>query len=80
VVGNDRFDRRLIAWLGDTQKIGYPRPDTRATVILIGPEGDFTPAEAAAALERQYVAVTLGVNRLRTETAGVVAATMLCIG
>jgi len=74
------FDRHLIAWLGDPQKAVYPRPDTRSTLILIGPEGDFTPEEAASALARQYIPVTLGNNRLRTETAGVVAATLLCIG
>jgi 16S rRNA (uracil1498-N3)-methyltransferase len=73
-------DRHLIAWLGDPQKAVYPRPDNRSTLILIGPEGDFTAEEAASALGRQYVPVTLGMNRLRTETAGVVAATLLCIG
>jgi len=74
------FDRRLIAWLGDPQTAVYPRPDTRSTLILIGPEGDFAPEEAATALARQYIPVSLGKNRLRTETAGVVAATLLCIG
>ncbi|HTR28150.1 MAG TPA: RsmE family RNA methyltransferase [Puia sp.] len=80
VIGNFNYDRRLIAWLGDPQNNGYPMPDKKPTLILIGPEGDFTPGEAAAALEREFVPVTLGVNRLRTETAGVVAATLLCIG
>ena len=51
-----------------------------STLILIGPEGDFTPAEIASALKEGFVPVTLGENRLRTETAGVVAATLLCIG
>jgi 16S rRNA (uracil1498-N3)-methyltransferase len=46
-------------------------------IILIGPEGDFTPGEVSLALEHQFVPVTLGDNRLRTETAGVVAATLL---
>jgi 16S rRNA (uracil1498-N3)-methyltransferase len=46
-------------------------------IILIGPEGDFTPAEISLALQHQFIAVTLGNNRLRTETAGVVAATLL---
>lgn len=46
-------------------------------IILIGPEGDFTPAEIALAVEHQFVPVTLGNNRLRTETAGVVAAILL---
>jgi 16S rRNA (uracil1498-N3)-methyltransferase len=74
-----RDDRRLIAWLGELAA-APPVPDRQPTLILIGPEGDFTPAEAAAALEVGYLPVTLGRNRLRTETAGVVAATLLCIG
>ena len=43
--------------------------------ILIGPEGDFSPEEAALARERGWVPVSLGDSRLRTETAAVVAAT-----
>ncbi len=37
--------------------------------LLIGPEGDFTTEEVAAALEANFSAVTLGATRLRTETA-----------
>ena len=46
-------------------------------LILIGPEGDFTNAEINLALENNFIPVTLGETRLRTETAGVVAATLL---
>ena len=46
-------------------------------LILIGPEGDFTPGEIAEALQNGFVPVALGETRLRTETAGVVAATIL---
>jgi len=42
--------------------------------ILIGPEGDFSPAEVALALEHGFIPVTLGNNRLRTETAALYAA------
>ncbi len=48
-------------------------------VILIGPEGDFTLEEIQHALTHQFKPLSLGVNRLRTETAGVVAATLLAI-
>lgn len=48
-------------------------------LILIGPEGDFTKEEIAAALQNNFIPVTLGNTRLRTETAGVVAATLLCM-
>lgn len=42
--------------------------------ILIGPEGDFSPKEIHLALSRNYIPVSLGNTRLRTETAAVVAA------
>jgi 16S rRNA (uracil1498-N3)-methyltransferase len=74
------FSRRMIAWMAERSANTYPLPQAGSTLILIGPEGDFTPEEAAAALALQYIPVTLGKNRLRTETAGVVAATLLCIG
>ncbi len=48
-------------------------------VILIGPEGDFTTTEINDALAAGYKPVMLGETRLRTETAAVVAATLLCI-
>jgi len=38
-------------------------------LILIGPEGDFTPAEIETALNKNFKPLTLGENRLRTETA-----------
>lgn len=41
--------------------------------ILIGPEGDFSEKEIHLALENQFIPVTLGNTRLRTETAAVVA-------
>ncbi len=42
--------------------------------ILIGPEGDFSAAEAAAALAAGFIPVHLGDSRLRTETAALTAA------
>lgn len=41
--------------------------------ILIGPEGDFTPAETELALSAGWHPVSLGQNRLRTETAAIAA-------
>jgi 16S rRNA (uracil1498-N3)-methyltransferase len=43
------------------------------SVLLIGPEGDFTPDEVTRAILAGYSPVTLGESRLRTETAGLVA-------
>jgi 16S rRNA (uracil1498-N3)-methyltransferase len=51
--------------------------DEKEFCVLIGPEGDFSPAEIAAAKEGAgFVPVSLGESRLRTETAGVMAAAM----
>ncbi len=47
-------------------------------LILIGPEGDFSNKEIMEALQIGCVAVSLGDTRLRTETAGIVAATLMC--
>lgn len=41
--------------------------------LLIGPEGDFTGEEISLAKQRGYLPVSLGENRLRTETAGLYA-------
>lgn len=46
----------------------------RDVVLMIGPEGDFSPEEITAAREAGFQAVTMGDNRLRTETAALVAA------
>ena len=43
------------------------------TTILIGPEGDFSPAEVEWAIQNGFQPVSLGAARLRTETAAIVA-------
>jgi 16S rRNA (uracil1498-N3)-methyltransferase len=52
-------------------------PKTGAINILIGPEGDFTDEEIDMLVGNGFQPVSLGDTRLRTETAGVVAATIL---
>jgi 16S rRNA (uracil1498-N3)-methyltransferase len=52
---------------------------TKSTTILIGPEGDFTTAEIELAIKNNFLPVALGSTRLRTETAALVAATLLCV-
>jgi 16S rRNA (uracil1498-N3)-methyltransferase len=47
------------------------------SLILIGPEGDFSLKEINTALENNFQPVALGNTRLRTETAGMVAAALL---
>ena len=48
-------------------------------LICIGPEGDFNEQEIELALQTDFVPVSLGETRLRTETAAVVAATLLVL-
>ncbi|HQU56828.1 MAG: RsmE family RNA methyltransferase [Chitinophagaceae bacterium] len=48
------------------------------TIIAIGPEGDFSPTEIQRANENDFIPVSLGDTRLRTETAGIKAAALLC--
>jgi len=56
--------------LGATLKRG------EETLILIGPEGDFNPAEIALAKSQGCIPVSLGTTRLRTETAAMAAAAL----
>ena len=49
----------------------------RSRCILIGPEGDFTKHEVSLSFEQNFIEVSLGNTRLRTETSGVVSATIL---
>ncbi len=46
-------------------------------IVLIGPEGDFSKDEIHAARSHQYLPVSLGKSRLRTETAGLAAVHIL---
>jgi 16S rRNA (uracil1498-N3)-methyltransferase len=48
-------------------------------LILIGPEGDFDPAEINLAVKSGFRPVSLGDSRLRTETAGLVACHTVCL-
>jgi 16S rRNA (uracil1498-N3)-methyltransferase len=66
---------RFIAHCEEEEKLDLKRrvaPD-KDVVVLIGPEGDFTPAEIQKAYQEGYLPVSLGESRLRTETAALVA-------
>lgn len=74
--------QKLIAHCEETgvkQALSTLQPVSASAIILIGPEGDFTPEEIQLALGNNFSAATLGNTRLRTETAGVVAASLLCL-
>ena len=70
---------RLIAYCfeGETPRISIKDAlacGEKEITVLIGPEGDFSPEEAALAVAKGFIPVHLGPSRLRTETAGVTAA------
>lgn len=82
VVKSSTHEQKFIAHCLPEKKIALTNQLTNQStnqLILIGPEGDFTEKEIAAALENSFTPVTLGNTRLRTETAGIVAATLLKI-
>jgi 16S rRNA (uracil1498-N3)-methyltransferase len=67
--------QKCIAWITDppapllqeTYQVG------QSVMVIIGPEGDFAPEEIELARHCEFVPVSLGQSRLRTETAGVAA-------
>lgn len=65
-------DQKFIAHCQVGEKKEFRRLDFagKKTLVLVGPEGDFTIAETEAAMNNGFEAVSLGENRLRTETAG----------
>ena len=67
--------QKFLAYLGADQtpllQNNY-RPGT-SVVLAIGPEGGFSPAEAALASARGFAFASLGPHRLRTETAAITA-------
>jgi len=71
---------KLIAYCfeGEKERISIRKAleDNRSekVIVLIGPEGDFSPEEAALAIGSGFIPVHLGPSRLRTETAAVTAA------
>lgn len=73
---NQDFSGQLyIAHCEETQRqsLKHALKPNQDVTILIGPEGDFSPSEIQLALQHQFIPVTLGQTRLRTETAAIAA-------
>ena len=70
----DFGENKYIAHCEDSERVELKNEKTeKKTLILIGPEGDFSHAEIEIALQNQFKIASLGTSRLRTETAGLVA-------
>jgi 16S rRNA (uracil1498-N3)-methyltransferase len=77
VVSNARQQQKMIAHCVKEAKVEFSslyNPSLDSHIILIGPEGDFSENEIAHARENNFIPVSLGTTRLRTETAGIFAA------
>jgi 16S rRNA (uracil1498-N3)-methyltransferase len=67
--------QKFIAHCEETDKKVFQKEIAKneKVTILIGPEGDFSTKEINLAIENEFIPVTLGNTRLRTETAALVA-------
>jgi 16S rRNA (uracil1498-N3)-methyltransferase len=75
VIEQNNASAKFIGWC-ETRKEPLLRevcPPGRNVLVLIGPEGDFTADEVQAAKNAGFVPISLGKNRLRTETAALAA-------
>ena len=70
-----KFDIKEVLASAQTVMPGSDRASQPKITIMIGPEGDFSRAEVALALEHGWQPVSLGDSRLRIETAALVATT-----
>jgi len=68
-------EEKFVAYCGEANKsfLGNVHRAGRPSVVLIGPEGDFTPEEVSLARNNGFEVVSLGDSRLRVETAAIVA-------
>ena len=75
LVINNKIENKYIAYCDEIQKRHLKNFEIRGkdVLILIGPEGDFSPDEIQFSLENDFKIISLGKARLRTETAGIVA-------
>ena len=74
-VSSNSADNKFIAHCreGNKSNLSSYNSLSKDVLILIGPEGDFSREEVELAMENDFLPVALGSQRLRTETAGIVA-------
>lgn len=72
IIRVNNASQNFIAHCFDTEKQDVKNINfkDKSTLFLIGPEGDFTKEEVDQAIKNNFKPVSIGVNRLRTETAG----------
>lgn len=73
LIVSDQSHQKFIAYCGgeyERKELKNCFTKGKSTTFLVGPEGDFTPEEVKKASVSGYQVVSLGRERLRTETAG----------
>jgi 16S rRNA (uracil1498-N3)-methyltransferase len=75
LISGSKYQNKYIAHCNNGDKVHLKDcvRKNENTLILIGPEGDFSPEEVKQAKENGFKEISLGKARLRTETAGIVA-------
>lgn len=74
---SDTFEKFIAHYTPENKNLKDLYPKNKNVLILIGPEGDFTEDEIRIAKENNFASVNLSDARLRTETAGVVACSII---
>lgn len=80
-VEKNQSDCKLIAHCenSDKKSLKSQIKDFHEITVLIGPEGDFSSKEIKYALQHNFIPLSLGKSRLRTETAGIVVCNSISI-
>jgi 16S rRNA (uracil1498-N3)-methyltransferase len=80
IAASNEFDLKMIPTLDGerkTLKQTLSKKNHKSIIVLIGPEGDFSPAEIGLAIRAGFVPVTFGGQVLRVETAALFVASIL---
>ncbi len=74
-INSSTSENKYIAHCESSEKNDFGKSiiGKKSSLLLIGPEGDFSEQEIQLAISNNYLPVSLGESRLRTETAGVYA-------
>jgi 16S rRNA (uracil1498-N3)-methyltransferase len=79
--GNGDYDLKILFWEDEEQNTLHEMIEAVGNIvsalIIIGPEGGFSPGEAKAAIGAGFKPVTLGSRILRAETAAIAAVSIL---
>ena len=72
---SDKNQQKFIAHCHDSPKTHLSKIliENKSIIVLIGPEGDFSEDEVKLSLSKGFNPISLGENRLRSETAAIVA-------